>query len=102
MEWLNDVNLLVGVTAGVIGVFTGYSKAVKAAEEKGSKIAEIKVMISTQTDLLREVQEKLDESAKDRKELYGDIKTLKEQVKTLFNNYDELKKIVDKIEHGGK
>lgn len=88
---LTDINILLSVATGVIGIYAGYKKALKEAQDKGESNAVIITMLKHHEELLTKLDTKLEDSAKTRHAIKEKIAGHDEQIKTLLRDVKEIK-----------
>ena len=88
---LTDINILLSVATGVIGIYAGYKKALKEAQDKGESNAVIITMLKHHEELLTKLDVKLEDSAKARHIIKEKIASHDQQIKTLFEDVKEIK-----------
>lgn len=88
---LTDINILLSIVTGVVGIYAGYRKALKEAQENGKDNAVIITMLKHHEELLTKLDTKLEDSAKARHVIKEKIAAHDEQIKTLFNDIEEIK-----------
>ena len=88
---LTDINVLIAILSGVIGIYAGYKKALSEAKSDGETNAKIIVMLEHLKEAQDKMDKKLDNSAHDRHELREALRGHEEQITTLFNDVKEIK-----------
>ena len=92
MTWLNDMNLLISVMAGAVGIYAGYHKAMADAENKAGSNAEIITMLKNQQVLLEKLEAKVEKTTSDRVLIEKELARHDEQIRTLFEFKKEREK----------
>lgn len=88
---LTDINVVIAIISGLIGIYAGYKKALGDAQKNGESNARIIVMLEHLKEAQDKMDKKLDTSAHDRHELREALRGQEEQIKTLFNDVEEIK-----------
>ncbi len=88
---LTDLNVVIAIVSGVLGIYAGYKKALKEAQDQGESNAVIITMLKHHEELLTKLDTKLEDSAKARHVIKEKIAAHDEQIKTLFNDIEEIK-----------
>ena len=88
---LTDINVVIAIISGLLGIYAGYKKALGDAQKNGESNARIIVMLEHLKEAQDKMDKKLDNSAHDRHELREALRGRDEQIKTLFNDVEEIK-----------
>lgn len=83
---LTDVNVVIAIISGLIGIYAGYKKALGDAQKNGESNARIIVMLEHLKEAQDKMDKKLDNSAHDRHELREKLRGQEEQIDTLFKS----------------
>ena len=88
---LTDINVLIAILSGVIGIYAGYKKALSEAKNNGESNARIIIMLENLTESYKKMDGKLDDSINDRhkiREVVGVHDTL---ITNLIEEVNEIK-----------
>lgn len=88
---LIDINILLSIVTGVVGIYAGYRKALKEAQDKGESNAVIITMLKHHEELLTKLDTKLEDSVKARNLIKEKIAAHDEKIKTLLRDVEEIK-----------
>ena len=83
---LTDINILLSIVTGVVGIYAGYRKALKEAQDKGESNAVIITMLEHHEALLTKLDNKLEKSAHDRHAIEKELARQDERIETIFKN----------------
>lgn len=72
---LTDVNVLVAIISGLLGIYAGYKRALSYAEKNGQNEAKIIIMLENLTESYKKMDEKLDNSIEDRHRIREAVST---------------------------
>lgn len=89
---LTDVNVLVAIISGLLGIYAGYKKALSYAEKNGQNDAKIIIMLENLTTSYEKMDKKLDDSIDDRHRIKEILGVHDEQITMLLDDVKELKK----------
>ena len=88
---LTEINVLIAIVSGILGIYAGYKRALSEAKGDGETNARIIVMLEHLKEAQDKMDKKLDTSAHDRHELRERLKGHDEQIKTVFEDIKEIK-----------
>ena len=88
---LTDINILLSIVTGVVGIYAGYRKALKEAQDKGESNAVIITMLKHHEELLTKLDVKLEDSAKARHVIREKLTEHDTQIDTIFRQIKEIK-----------
>lgn len=88
---LTDVNVLVAIISGLLGIYAGYKKALSYAEKNGQNEAKIIIMLENLTTSYEKMDKKLDDSIDDRHKIKETLGIHEEQINTLLGDVKDLK-----------
>lgn len=83
---LTDINILLSIVTGVVGIYAGYRKALKEAQKNGKDNAVIITMLEHHEALLTKLDDKLEKSAHDRHVIEKELARQDERIDTIFKN----------------
>lgn len=88
---LTDVNVLVAIISGLLGIYAGYKRALSYAEKNGQNEAKIIIMLENLTTSYEKMDKKLDSSIEDRHQIREIITTHDTQIINLIDEVNEIK-----------
>lgn len=88
---LTDINVLIAILSGVIGIYAGYKKALSEAKGDGENEAKIIIMLENLTESYKKMDGKLDASIDDRHQIREAIGVHETQIKALLGEVKEIK-----------
>lgn len=87
---LTDVNVLVAIISGLLGIYAGYKKALAYAQKNGQNEAKIIIMLENLTTSYEKMDKKLDDSIDDRHKIKVAIGVHEEQILNLIEKVDKI------------
>lgn len=88
---LTDINVLIAILSGVIGIYAGYKKALSEAKGDGESNARIIIMLENLTESYKKMDEKLDTSIEDRHQIREAIGVHDTLITKLLEEVNEIK-----------
>lgn len=88
---LTDINILIAILSGVVGIYAGYKKALIEAKSNGENDARIIVMLENLIESYKKMDKKLDTSIEDRHQIREIITTHDTQITSLLDEIKEIK-----------
>lgn len=88
---LTDVNVLVAIISGLLGIYAGYKRALSYAEKNGQNEAKIIIMLENLTESYKKMDEKLDNSIEDRHRIREAVSTHDALITKLLEEVSEIK-----------
>lgn len=88
---LTEINVLIAIVSGVLGIYAGYKRALSEAKGDGETNARIIVMLEHLKEAQDKMDKKLDTSAHDRHELREALRGHEENITTIFKEIKEIK-----------
>lgn len=88
---LTDINVVIAIISGLLGIYAGYKKALGDAQKNGESNARIIVMLEHLKEAQDKMDKKLDNSAHDRHELREALRGHEENITTIFKEIKEIK-----------
>ena len=83
---LTEINVLIAIVSGILGIYAGYKRALSEAQEKGKDNAVIITMLEHHESLLTKLDGKLEKSAHDRHAIEKELARQDERIDTIFKN----------------
>lgn len=88
---LTDVNVLVAIISGLIGIYAGYRKALTHAQQNGRNDAKIIIMLENLTESYKKMDKKLDNSIEERHRIKEVVSTHDALITKLLEEVSEIK-----------
>lgn len=88
---LTDVNVLVAIVSGLLGIYAGYRKALTHAQQNGRNDAKIIIMLENLTESYKKMDKKLDDSIEDRHKIREAVLTHDTLITKLLEDVSEIK-----------
>ncbi len=88
---LTDVNVLVAIVSGLLGIYAGYKRALAYAEKNGQNEAKIIIMLENLTTSYEKMDKKLDSSIEDRHQIREAISVHDTLITKLIEEVNEIK-----------
>ena len=88
---LTEINILIAIVSGILGIYAGYKRALSEAKGDGETNARIIVMLEHLKEAQDKMDKKLDTSAHDRHNIREKLVEHDEQLTTVFNEIKAIK-----------
>lgn len=88
---LTDVNILLAIISGLLGIYAGYRKALTHAQQNGRNDAKIIIMLENLTESYKKMDEKLDNSIEDRHRIREAVSTHDALITKLLEEVSDIK-----------
>lgn len=92
------ITILCSVVSAAVAWFSAINTVKKNTAEEAKEMATLKTLIEQQSKMLESIDEKLEKSVDDRKDIHKKLSAIKEQIITLFKNDDSIAKRLESLE----